>query len=223
MDMTAQDGYSPKRREGWPVQAKMKKTGKPDLASKRHTIIVGRHGRPALDRTKGPRLGWEGYVDWWAAYEAGGLQAGQSAPEGLKRVVADADILFTSSRLRAHETMAHALPGRTASEMAVFNEAPLPPPRLKWLKMLPKRWNVLSRIVWMGGHSLDGETIHEARARAREAAIVLHEAALDGKVFLAAHGWFNRMIRKELKKLGWRCTHNGGDSYWAWRSYEFLR
>jgi len=182
---------------------------------------VSRHGRPALDRTKGPRLNWESYIGWWAAYEAGGLEEGQTAPEKLKAEVADADIFLTSSRLRAHETMASAAPGKEARQLPLFDEAPLPPPRLDWLKMLPKRWNVLSRIVWLGGHALDGENVHEARARAREAAYMLHETALEGKVYLAAHGWFNRMIRKELRKLGWRCTRNGGDKYWAWRSYEF--
>jgi len=187
----------------------------------RGTIIVARHGRPALDRDLGPRLDWRAYIDWWAAYEAGSLKAGQSAPDKLKRAVSDADVFLTSARVRAHETMAKAAPGKEAKEMAIFNEAPLPPPRLNWLKMLPKRWNVLSRIVWMMGHSLDGESVGQARMRAREAALVLHEAALEGKVFLAAHGWFNRMIRKELKKLGWRCTRNGGDFYWAFRTYEY--
>lgn len=187
----------------------------------RGTLIVGRHGRPALDRTKGPRLNWQNYIQWWAEYEAGGLQTGQEAPEKLRKIVKDADVFLTSTRLRAQQTMVRAAPGSEPNEMAVFNEAPLPPPRLNWLKMLPKRWNVLARIVWLCGHSLDGESVHEARARAREAALILHEAALQGKVFLAAHGWFNRMIRKELKRLGWRCTYNGGDKYWAWRSYEF--
>ena len=195
--------------------------GASSKVARRGTIIVGRHGRPALDRTKGPRLGWREYIDWWAAYEAGGLREDQQAPEKLKQVVADAAIYFTSSRVRSQETMAHAAPGKTARQLSVFDEAPLPPPRIEWLKMLPKRWNVVSRIVWMGGHSLGDENIREARARAREAALVLHEAALEGKVFLAAHGWFNRMIRKELKKLGWKCTRNGGDFYWAWRRYEY--
>lgn len=193
------------------------------IPAKRGTIIVARHGRPALDHTKGPRLDWQSYIKWWAAYEAGPLQDGQRAPESLKKTVADADVLLTSSRLRAQQTMAFAHPDGAAKQMAVFDEAPLPPPRLNWLKMLPKRWNVLSRIVWIYGHSLDGESVSEARERARQAALVLHESALEGKVFLAAHGWFNRMIRTELKKLGWRCTRNGGDKYWAWRSYEFSR
>lgn len=197
-------------------------TDKPSTSpAKRGPIIVARHGRPALDRTKGPRLGWAAYIDWWAAYEAGGLKDGQRAPEKLKSLVADADVYLTSSRLRAHQTIASAAPGKTAKELSLFDEAPLPPPRIKGLKMLPKRWNVASRIVWMLGHSLDGESVTEARARASEAALFLHTAAEEGKVFLAAHGWFNRMIRKELRRLGWRCRYNGGDRYWAWRRYEF--
>ena len=188
---------------------------------RRGAIIISRHGRPALDRNKGPRLGWQAYIDWWAAYEAGGLEDGQAAPDGLKAAVADADIYLTSSRRRAHETMAKAAPGKPSREMELFNEAPLPPPRLDWLKMLPKRWNVLARIVWLFGHSLDGESVSEARARARQAALVLQEEAQNGKVFLAAHGWFNRMIRKELKKLGWHCKRDGGDKYWSWRHYEY--
>ena len=98
---------------------------------------------------------------------------------------------------------------------------PLPPPRFKRLRFLPKTWNVLARAAWMNGHTLGGETVTESRARAKVAAEALHHAAQEGKVFLAAHGWFNRMIRKELRRLGWRCRHNGGDKYWAWRAYEF--
>lgn len=195
--------------------------GRASSTAKRGAISIARHGRPALDRTKGPRLGWQAYIDWWAAYEAGGLEEGQKAPEPLKNAVSNADIFLTSGRLRAKQTMLLAAPGRQSAENTVFNEAPLPPPRLNWLKMLPKRWNVLARIVWLAGHSLDGENVHEARQRAKDAAVVLHERAMEGEVFLAAHGWFNRMIRKELRRLGWRCTRNGGDSYWAWRRYEY--
>lgn len=189
----------------------------------RGPIIIARHGRPALDRTKGPKLDWKSYVDWWAAYEEGGLAAGQAAPAKLQTAVADANTYLTSGRKRAHETMALAAPGQDARADALFNEAPLPPPRFKRAKYLPKTWNVLARIAWLFGHSLDGESVTESRMRARRAAEELHEAAADGKVFLAAHGWFNRMIRKELRKLGWTCSYNGGDQYWAWRRFEYRK
>ncbi|MFN3313950.1 MAG: histidine phosphatase family protein, partial [Hyphomonas sp.] len=69
--------------------------------------------------------------------------------------------------------------------------------------------------------ALDGESIAEARLRANAAARHLHEASEGGKVYLAAHGWFNRMLRPELRRLGWVCVHDGGDQYWSYRVYEY--
>jgi broad specificity phosphatase PhoE len=91
----------------------------------------------------------------------------------------------------------------TAEHDPVFNEAPLPPPMLPRVRYLPKTWNILARAAWLNGHALDGESVVQARLRAMDAAQKLHEASEDAKVYLAAHGWFNRMLRPELKKLGW--------------------
>lgn len=183
--------------------------------------MISRHGRPALDRKAGPRLTWQEYRDWWERYEIGALAEGQLAPDKLKALVADAEKVFASGRLRAQETAARAAPHMQAIHNPVFNEAPLPPPRLNGPKFLPKTWNVLARGVWMNGHSLDMETVKEAKQRAEKAAALLHEEALDAKVYLAAHGWFNRMLRPPLKRLGWRCTHDGGDRYWSYRIFEY--
>ncbi|MEL6259252.1 MAG: histidine phosphatase family protein [Pseudomonadota bacterium] len=184
-------------------------------------IVISRHGRPALDRSAGPRLSWRQYQDWWDAYEIGGLADDQTPPDVLVKEVADADIILTSERLRAQQTAALAAPGRAAAVNSLFNEAPLPPPRLPGARCLPKTWNILARAAWMNGHSLDGESVDEARLRAARAADALHDAAQLGKVYLAAHGWFNRMLRPELKRRGWRCVYDGGDRYWSHRIYEY--
>jgi broad specificity phosphatase PhoE len=84
-----------------------------------------------------------------------------------------------------------------------------------------RAWNILARSAWLVGHSLDGESSKEARLRAKIAALRLHEASQQGKVYLAAHGWFNRMLRPELRKLDWVCVEDGGDSYWSYRVYEY--
>ena len=190
-------------------------------AAVRGPIIIARHGRPALNRNEGPRLSWQEYVDWWAAYEAGPLADGQNAPDSLKTLVADAAVVLTSGRLRAQQTAALAATHMPAEIRDLFNEAPLPPPRFKRARYLPRTWNMLARAAWMRGHSLGGETVKDARLRAADAARALHEEAAKGKVFLAAHGWFNRMIRKELRRSGWRCVHDGGDRYWSHRMYEW--
>lgn len=189
--------------------------------SPRGPIIISRHGRPALDRRLGPKLAWQDYVKWWDRYEQGPLADGQSAPQSLMNLVADANVVFASGRLRAQQTAAIALPHSPATHDPVFNEAPLPPPKISGFKVLPKTWNVLARIAWMVGHTLGGETASEARLRARIAALRLHEASAQGKVYLAAHGWFNRMLRPELKRLGWVCVDDGGDRYWSYRVYAY--
>ena len=196
----------------------------PDTTStgrKRGPIIISRHGRPALDRTAGPRLNWKEYRDWWERYEIGPLAEDQSPPQKLVEAVADANIVFASARLRAQQTAAHAAPHMQALFDPVFNEAPLPPPLLPGVRYLPKTWNILARAAWLNGHALDGESVKQARQRAASAASKLDEASSEGKVYLAAHGWFNRMLRPEMKKLGWKCTYDGGDAYWSFRVYEY--
>lgn len=194
---------------------------KTSTLARRGPIIISRHGKPALNRDLGPKLHWHEYIDWWARYEIGPLAEGQEAPQALKDMVADADIVFASGRLRAQQTADSAAPHLKAQYDPVFNEAPLPPPQFHGLRVLPKTWNVMARMAWLSGHSLDGESLSEARIRAKAAALKLHEASEDAKVYLAAHGWFNRMIRPELRKLGWVCAEDGGDSYWSYRLYEY--
>ncbi|MEM5517767.1 histidine phosphatase family protein [Henriciella sp. AS95] len=189
-------------------------------APRRGPIIVSRHGRPALDRKAGPRLDWQQYRDWWNRYEIGSLAPDQPIPDNLKEAVADADIVLSSTAPRAIETAVLAS-GRQPESHEVFCEAPLPPPRFKNRKYLPKTWNVLARTAWLYGHSLDGESNRDARERAGRAAQHLHEAAEGGKVYLAAHGWFNRMLRPAMAKLGWVCVRDGGDKYWSYRVYEY--
>lgn len=182
-------------------------------------IIISRHGRPALDRAAGPKLDWKAYIDWWSRYESGSLASGQTAPESLMRAVADADVVLSSSRPRAVETARLAAPEADLEVSDLFIEANLPPPVWKRARFLPKTWNVLARAAWLQGHKLDGEGIRDAEMRAERAADYLIERAAEGKVYLAAHGWFNRMLRPALRERGWVCQTDGGDSYWSFRVY----
>jgi len=187
----------------------------------RGRIVIARHGRPALDRAAGPPLSWQEYVGWWEDYEASKLAPDQDVPSGLIEAVADVDLVLSSTRLRAIETARRATNGREPVQNPVFNEAPLPPPRLKNRAYLPKTWEVFARIMWLAGHTLGGESVQQARQRAREAAATLHESSKGKTVYLAAHGWFNRMIRRPLRKHGWVCVRDGADGYWSYRVYEY--
>jgi broad specificity phosphatase PhoE len=183
-------------------------------------IIIVRHGRPVLNRNEGPRLDWKAYRDWWSRYEQSPLADGQKCPEALIREIPEDAVLLSSMRPRAMQTADRLARGREVRRDSTFNEAPLPPPRWK-TRHLPKTWNKIARVVWLMGHHDGDEHVRDARRRAGKAADMLIEAAGEGRdVVLAAHGWFNRMVRPELKRRGWTCAHDGGDKYWSYRIYQ---
>jgi broad specificity phosphatase PhoE len=183
-------------------------------------IIIVRHGRPVLNRNEGPRLDWMAYREWWARYEQSPLADGQTCSDALAKEIPGDAVMFSSVRPRAMQTADHLARGKQVTRHEMFNEAPLPPPRWK-ARYLPKTWNKIARVVWLMGHHDGDEHVRDAKARAGKAADMLIEAASDGRdVVLAAHGWFNRMVRPQLQKRGWTCVHDGGDKYWSYRIYQ---
>jgi len=168
-------------------------------------------------------MAWRDYKDWWAKYELSSLKEGQCCPDALLKEVRDDAVILSSARPRAMQTAGHLGRGRAVRHDAMFNEAPLPPPKLGPIPMRPKNWNKWARLLWMMGHSGGEEHVRDARHRAAKAAQELIRTAEDASgrdVVLAAHGWFNRMLRPELKKRGWANVHDGGDKYWSYRIYQ---
>jgi broad specificity phosphatase PhoE len=181
-------------------------------------ITIARHGEPDADRRE--LLTWRDYERWWANYDLAGLKPGQTAPDCLRAQAREAKTVFASTLPRAIETARAATGGDEFITDPVFVEAPLPPPGLPG-RFRSKTWGVYARCAWWLGMARDKETRPEAEARAALAAEQLVRAAQEGSVALFAHGWFNRMLRPELKSRGWVCVRDGGDDYWSWRRYEF--
>jgi broad specificity phosphatase PhoE len=185
------------------------------------SVILARHGKPALSRRR--MLSADEYREWWADYEIGGLEEGQSPPDRLKQAAERAAFIIASTRQRSIETAQAIADGRAFAEDPLFIEAPLPPPHWPgWLKLSPRVWGVVSRVWWHAfDHHDQQETRHEAERRAEEAARQLAELAAGGQdVLVLAHGYFNRMVGMALRRQGWRCVDDGGFRYWAARRFE---
>lgn len=183
-------------------------------------IVTVRHGRPDLARTG--RFDAAGWDRWWAEYDRTGLAPDQRPlSRRLRRLAANADILVSSTLPRARETAQALADGRMAEADPLFVEAPLPAPPLPgFLQFSPRTWSAISRLAWLWGYAGSGESRAEAELRARKAADALIALAeREGNVLLCAHGWFNRMIGRELRARGWRRAYNGGDHYWSHRQY----
>lgn len=203
------------------MDAVVKPADRPAKAAPPGRIIVVRHGRPQVIPKEGPPMGWRDYKAWWDKYELSSLKEGQTCPEALLKVVSDDAIILSSARPRAMQTAGHLGRGRDVKHDAMFNEAPLPPPRMIG-HMRPKNWNKIARLLWMLGHTGGEEHVRDAKRRAARAAELLVRTAEESggrDVVLAAHGWFNRMLRPQLKRRGWANVHDGGDKYWSFRVY----
>ncbi len=184
-------------------------------------VILARHGEPAQPRTS--RMNAAEYRAWWAGYEVKGIKAGQTAPERLKAVAREADVIISSIRQRAIETAEAVTEGRAYAQNPIFVEAPLPPPPWPaWLKLLPRTWGFLARVHWVltDRHGA-AETHREAEQRAEEAADLICGMAAQGqKVLIVAHGYFNQRVGAALTRRGWRCVEDPGFAYWSARKFE---
>lgn len=183
-------------------------------------ITIARHGRPDADRTV--KIDWREYENWWKGYDDAGLAPGQTPPSCIVQAAKEAAVVFSSTLPRAIETARAAAPGRELVIDPDFVEAPLPPPQMSGL-LKPGTWGVYARIFWWFGAARGLETRKEAEFRAERAAEKLVLAAERGPVLLCAHGWFNRMLRPPLRRRGWKCVQDGGDTYWSCRRYEQTR
>jgi broad specificity phosphatase PhoE len=180
------------------------------------TIILVRHGKPALSRKV--RLTWAEFRAWWIRYDEGGIKPGQTPPKKVIKWAKDADIILSSPLRRAVES-AELAAGR-APDMTLpgLVEAALPSPPLGPLKLRPKSWGTVARIFWYVGYSDGMESHSEARTRANAVCVQLEDCASDGRtVYVSGHGWFNRMIKGSLMARGWRCKSQNGDLHWSRR------
>ncbi len=190
-------------------------------AGRSGAVTLVRHGEPALSRRI--KLDAAGYREWWARYEEGGLLPGQAPTEHVRSLASAAGHIFSSTRRRAIETARMVSGDRLVPTDVLLIEAPLPPPRWpSFVRFSPRTWGFIARVWWWYLNHHEGEeSRQEAEARADRVATNLIGLAAEGQdVLIVAHGFFNTLIGRALKKKGWRCAHDQGFKYWSARRFE---
>ena len=199
------------------LTADLPKTG----AVRPGAIVLARHGEPDIHRKV--MLSAHGYRDYWSRYEQLGIRPGQKPPMALVEQTARAGVIISSVRNRSIESALALAAGREFVRNALFVEAPLPPPNFPgFVRMSPKIWGFTARFWWWFFNHHEGqETRRQAEARAEQAADMIIELAAEGQdVVILAHGFFNFMVGRALRRRGWRLTANQGWKYWSTRRYE---
>ncbi|HEX3755523.1 MAG TPA: hypothetical protein VHV26_10655 [Rhizomicrobium sp.] len=190
-----------------------------EAASRSLRIILIRHGQPAIALR--PRTSHRGFRDYIDAYEAAGLDPASLPPEELRDLVKELDSVFTSDRPRSRQSAAALAPHAVLMADPLFAEAPLAPPPIPLLNMPVPSWAVVARLLWHAGYHPEIENVRKAKHRAVQAADILTDTArATGAAALVAHGYFNMMIGRELRRRGfsWRGSHRV--RYWNAVIYE---
>lgn len=183
-------------------------------------IILIRHGRPAIALR--PRTSHSGFADYIDAYEAAGLDPGSLPPQELSDLVKELTYVFTSGRARADQSARALAPQAELIADPLFVEAPLASPRIPLLKMRVPKWAVVSRLLWHAGYHPEIENYRKAKHRAGQAADILAARVGDGgSVALVAHGYFNAMIGRQLRRRGFLRTGAHRVRYWNAVIYEW--
>lgn len=176
-------------------------------------VILIRHGQP--DIPVAPRASHREFRSYIDAYEESGLDPESAPPEELQDLVGELNAVFTSGRKRADDSARVLAPNAELIADPLFVEAPLAAPRIPLLKMRVPKWAVVARIFWHAGYHPEIENYRRARHRAKQAAeILLARARDDGAAALVAHGYFNFLIGRELRRRGFVKSGSHRARFW---------
>ena len=183
-------------------------------------IILIRHGQPAIALS--PRAGHREFGTYIDAYEAAGLDPSSLPPRELADLVKELRFVFTSGLPRAHESARALAPHAELVVDPLFVEAPLASPPIPLIRMRVPSWAVVARLLWHAGYHPQIEDYARARARAGAAADALIAKVKDGgAVALVAHGYFNAMIGRQLRRRGFARSGSHRVQYWNAIIYDW--
>jgi broad specificity phosphatase PhoE len=176
-------------------------------------VILIRHGRPNI--ATAPRTSHREFRSYIDAYEDAGLDPESMPPEELQDLLGELDAVFTSERKRSVDSARALAPHAELIADPLFAEAPLASPPIPLLKMKVPKWAVVARILWHAGYHPEIENYRRAKHRAVQAAdILVKRARTDGAAALVAHGYFNYIIGRELRRRGFRKSGSHRAQFW---------
>ena len=112
------------------------------------------------------------------------------------------NILICSNLKRSIQTVNNVFNKKANYINELFNEAELPYPNNKLLKLPVSLWLIIFRILWFFGYSKNSQSYKETKIRAKKSAQLLIKISKEHNkdIVLIGHGIMNRLIKNELKE-----------------------
>jgi broad specificity phosphatase PhoE len=186
-------------------------------------ISLIRHGKS--NHAENHRITYKEFQGWIKTYDRSGVFEENYYPSKTLEKMATAKIVITSDLNRSIESAGLLTQDIPVVSHALFRETELPIlQKRSGLKLNPKNWAVILRCLWFCGYSKQCESVANAKQRAVQASEQLMKYAEEHKsVVLVGHGFFNRLIAVELKKLGWEGKRRSSVKHWNCTTYTLER
>ncbi|WP_102272588.1 histidine phosphatase family protein [Cytobacillus massiliigabonensis] len=184
-------------------------------------ISLIRHGKSK--QIENNRLSSQEFQNWVKKYDESGVFEEDSYPEATLGKAEAASLLVTSDLKRSIESASLLHQQKRVISDSLFREAELPVLSGTWrIRLSPNCWAIFLRCLWYSGYARQCESLANARQRAERAAIQLVKHAEEHhSVVLVGHGFFNRLIAVELKKMGWKGNRKISAKHWNCATYSF--
>ena len=185
-------------------------------------ISLIRHGKS--EWIENDKIAFGDFKKWVENYDAHGVSEETVYPVMTIEKVEAAKLVITSD-LNRSIVSAKLLNSTTKTIVdALYRETELPRKLriLHNIKLKPKTWAVILRLLWFSGYSNQCESLEQARYRALQASQKLISYASEyDSIVLVGHGFFNMLIAKELKKAGWKGRKGTRAKHWNCTTYVY--
>jgi len=175
-------------------------------------ITLIRHAKVDIDNSK--KINSLLLQQWIKEYDFAPIETRSLPPQETIYLAKNADIVLVSSLRRSLDS-AKVLGVDVTEQNGIFNEAAIPEVKFPLLKLKPKTWLVILRILLLFGLGKKDTSLKASTLRAKEASQKLISlSTTHDHIALVGHGGMNWLISKELKKEGWK--PEGKESHENW-------
>ena len=176
-------------------------------------IILIRHAKVDIDNTK--KIDSLSLQKWVELYDSAPIASESLPTEDTITLVQNTDVVVTSTLRRAIDS-AKVLGVEVHTQNALFNEATIPEIVIPYLKLKPKSWLVILRLMLLLGLGKKETSLKASKVQAKKAAMQLETLIKEhDKVALVGHGGMNWLIGKVLIQKGWQLDNKVSHENWG--------
>jgi phosphohistidine phosphatase SixA len=176
-------------------------------------ITLIRHAKVDIDNSQ--KIDAHSLQRWVEEYDTAPIHAESLPTQETIVLVQSTDVVLTSTLRRASDS-AKVLGVDVHEKNELFNEADIPKVNIPYLKLKPKSWLVILRLMLLLGLGKKDASLKTSKAQAKEAAQKLLTLSTEhDHVVLVGHGGMNWLIRQVLVKEGWKLEGKGSHENWG--------